>query len=278
MPSKQFDIVDAFENYKGVVFSVQNDFNFWKPFLKMSIDEYQARVIKPNEIYSSVFVSYDISANSMMGQLTLYQSSNSIETKDLESQSKLFFSWITNSAILKCYNALEILLQQTIWLKYFPSMSNPATERRHSRNLDSKVSKYLLANNVSKDSKNNRYLIDFLKSNSANFEMFIDQQVRIDLATTWKQFFEFLSILRNVIAHQGGVVGIDSQNTIKSVAPDIFNRLFSLVEDSVGIRYLKAKDEGLLTLLNYTNDFAVNSIKFLYNQPNLNFIGLRSAI
>ena len=130
--------------------------------------------------------------------------------------------------------------------------------------------------NHSTDTKNNRHLIEFLRSKSNSFNAFADNKMNVDLMTTWANFFELLSILRNVVAHQGTVITNDTLNEIKSKSRDIFERYFEVTWDTTGDKHISPKENGIVSLIGVMNDFVVNTVKFINGEKDFKFIGLIS--
>jgi hypothetical protein len=269
-----FDIIKASDNYKHVISTITNDLNFWKQFLALSITNYQKQEVKPEEIYSSIFTTYDIDPQSNIGHLATSNKPTSIMTVDLEGRRLLFFSWIMNLSILKSYNALEIFLLSAIWLKYFRTLNNPTEGKRSSDVLQKEIKKELSNSGLTADTKNNRHLIQFVRSKSKGFEKLLTLSIRVDLTTTWENFFEMISILRNIIAHQGTIITQDTLNGIKSKSRDIFERHFYISSDDNGDKHINPKEIGLTSLIGLMNDFGLNSVKLIYNQPDLKFMNM----
>lgn len=272
---KTFDIINAFNNYKALIFKVDNDLRFWKSFLNLSIKNYQNQDSKPEEIYSAIFSVYDIDSNSNKGYLKCHKEVLSIKTVNLEDHRKMFFSWILNLSILKGYTALETFLLQAIWLKYFPALSNPTSKKQNADKIQKEIKNYLTSSDLNYDTKNNRHLIEFLRNKSQEFSVFIQKSIRVDLNTTWEDYFELISILRNIIAHQGTIVSNDTHNKIKTKAKDIFERHFSIVMDLSNDKHLTPKEEDFNNFMSLMNDFSVNTVKFIWNEKDFKFLNLR---
>lgn len=271
---KIFDINSAFENYKETIFTIDNDLRFWQSFLTGAIKNYQAQTVIPDEIYSAIFAAYDIDSASGNGYLKTHKESISLKTVDLEGHKNLFFKWIMHLSILKSYNAMETFLLQAIWLQYYPNLKNPTGSKKDYDKLQIEIKAYLTSEQLLTDSKNNRHIIEFLKTKSAEFLSFSQMTIRIDLTTTWVNYFELLSILRNIIAHQGTLVSLDTQNEIKSRAKDIFERHFIIATDGKGDKHLQPIEKDFNDFISIINDFAVNTTKFISNQTDLRFLKL----
>lgn len=263
------DILAAFEIYKDAVFGVDADLRFWQSFLKLSIDEYKNKSSRPDEVFSAIFPAYDIDPSTNAGRLKTHKKVLSIKTLDLDKHSQDFFAWVTNLSILKTYNALEVFLLQAIHLKYFPNHKNPIEGKKAVEQINREIKVYLTTQNINSDTKNNRHIIQFLKQQATDITSFLKLPIRIDLTTNWENFFELISILRNVIAHQGTIVSADTHNEIKSKAKDIFQRHFALSKDDNDYMNLHPLADQFLNFTSLYNDFAVNTVKLMYNENDL---------
>lgn len=263
------DILTSFEIYKNTVFGVDADLRFWQSFLKLSIDEYKNKSSRPDEVFSAIFPAYNINPITNDGLLKTHKKVYSIKTLDLDKHSKIFFAWVMNLSILKTYNALEIFLLQAIHFKYFPAHKNPINNKKAVEQINREIKSYLTTQNINVDSKNNRDIIQFLKKQSTDISSFLQLPIRIDLTTNWENFFELISILRNVIAHQGTIVSADTHNEIKSKGKDIFQRHFTLHQDENNYMNLLPIDEQFLNFIFLFNDFAVNCVKLMFNETDL---------
>ena len=197
------DIVKAFENYRRIIAMIDHDLSFWESFLSHSIKEYQKQKGMSEEIYGSVFAVWDVNPATNDWVLTTHNETKSTMTVDLERHRLSFYAWIENLILLKIYNASEIFLLQAIWLKYFPTLSNPTASSKASNELQKKIRKELNGSQLMADTKNNRHLMEFLKLKSDDFKKFVALPLSDDLNTTRGDFFEMMSVLRNIVAHQG---------------------------------------------------------------------------
>lgn len=273
-----FDIIKAFNNYREIISSITNDLNFWKSFLTLSITNYQKQEVKSDEIYSSVFISHYVDLQSNMLHLAASNKSASIMTVDLEEHRRIFFTWIMNLSLLKSYNALEIFLLRAIWLKYFPTLKNPTSNKKSLDELQNAIKKELNNSKLSVDTKNNRHLIQFLKNKSTDFDKLSNLPTTLHFTTTWENFFEMVSVLRNIIAHQGTIISQDTLNGIKSKSRDIFETHFDISSDENGDKHINPKEIELTSLIKLMNDFGLNSVKLIYNKPDLEFLGMISVL
>jgi len=263
------DILTIFEIYRNTILSVDSDLRFWQSFLKLSIEDYRKKEFQPEELYSAIFVAYNIEPTTSNGWLKASTKALSIKSKDLEIHSKDFFSWVMNLSILKAYNSLEVFFIQSIHLAYFSTQKSPLNDKKATEKIHQEIKAYLTTSGINADTKNNRHIIQFLKQKSANIKSFLNQPQRIDLTTTWENFFELISILRNVIAHQGTVVSDDTLNEIKSKAKDVFQRHFALSPNPLNFKNLRPIDDQFLNLIFLMNDFAVNTVKLMFDKNDL---------
>ena len=126
---------------------------------------------------------------------------------------------------------LEALLLRAIQDAYFPSLDSPIHGRVEMNKLNKKITDELKSNNHDIDQKNNRHLIKFLSVKSDKFLVFKNQLIRTDLNSNWEEFFEFISILRNVIAHHDMIITKNIHNELKKNCKLLFERHFKLVKD-----------------------------------------------
>lgn len=266
----EFDIKSAFKNYKNTVFNVDTDLHFWESVLINAIEKYKSQ--PDANFFGAIFAAYNIDEFGADGDLQDFKGDITVGTADLEKKKQMFLSWVRNLTTLKLYNALEVFFLQAIWLKYYLHLQNPTFNKKSSDALLREIRNHLTTNSLSTDSKNNKYLIEFLKSKSPQFANFFNQKMRIDLNTSWCEFFELLSILRNIIAHQGTIVSSDSKNEIFSKAKDVFQRHFKLVPDNDNNLNLEPIGEQYSNFILLINDLALNSVKFIFEQPDFSFM------
>lgn len=264
------DIKNLFDFYRSSVFSISNDLQFWKSFLDSTIEK-SYREDNKRKYFESIFSVYDLSHNSQSGLLKTYREVFEVSNLNLDSYRKSFFSWIMNLAIVKIYNSCELLLLRTIQLEYYPVLGNPLESKKYGDKVNNEVKRFL----VTADSRNNRHLVEFLKQKSRLFEEFSRQETRLLSNTNWVQFFEFISILRHVIVHQGAIVDNDAFNLIKSVSKRTFEDFFDLQEDKNGYNILEPKNgDYFLNFVNLINDFSLNTAKFVLGKQDLAFLDM----
>lgn len=252
------------------------DLAVWKPLIEKTINNYTINDQYTDKYYSSVFVTYDYNLKDDSGFLKVYRDKDiELTSKNLDDQKYKFFRWTINSSIQKIYNSIEILLQSVIYLEF---INNDIENfgKKHIKKVNLKIKKYFKENNLGKyDTTNNRHIIRYLRVKSHEVDKFLNDNARTDLSTTWGNFFEFLSILRNVIAHNGMIIEKDTLNTINSIAKDIYNRYFESngKEGSQILLSVKQNKDDIGNLIMMMNEFALNSVKFLRKEQNLKFCG-----
>lgn len=266
------NITVAFEEYKLTVLSTNSDLQFWNAFIKWSINEYQQKNTKPEVLYEAIFAAYNFINDSNRGFLKTHRKFLSIKTAELEYHRKELFIWIMNFAIIKIYNALEIFIIKSINYTYFPKLQNHVDNKKAVNEIINEMKNYLKANNIKCETRNNKYLIQFLKSKSTAFSKFINMKMSIDLNTNWEDFFELISILRNSVAHQKMQCSTDTENEINSKAKDIFQRQFSLLKDDMGYLNIQPIEEKFSDFIMHINSFALNTVKHISMQPDLDFL------
>lgn len=267
------DILTAFEIYKDIVFEVDADLRFWQSFLKFSIDEYKNKNSRPDDAFSAIFIAYNVNPNSTSDLLKTYEKFHTLKTLDLDKHSLDFFNWVTNLSILKMYNALEIFLLQAIRLRFFPDHKNPIVSKKAVEQINKEIKSFLTSQNIGIDTKNNRHIIHFLKQNSTEITSFLKLPIRNDLTTSWENFFELVSILRHVIAHQGTILSTETHNEIKSKARDVFQQHF-INKDNNNYMKLQPNVVNFSNFNLFCNTFVVNVVKLMYNQNDLKMFNM----
>lgn len=268
-------IKKSYSEYIEVMFQVGIDLQFWNGFLKNSITKYQEMETTPREIFSSLFGAYDIDLSSNNGFLKIYNESKSINSHELQEIRERFFSWVINCSIVKTYIAVETVFIQTIWFTYFQDLNNPYDSKKNFDKLSNAIKHSLKDAGIKNDTKNNRHIIEFLKCKSNDYNDFLKQSPRIDLKTDWSNFFELLSILRNIVSHIGSKVSIDLLNEIKGSAKDIFERYFTVIEDKFGFKHFNANQEQFGNFLNLVNDYTLNTLKIIQNEKDFSFLRMK---
>jgi len=265
----------AFTVYKSTVWEISTDIQYWQSFLKWAIKEYQEKSNYPDLLFEAGFCVYDVDYSTQSGLLKSHNKTFTIYKSELEDHRQDFINWVMNFSIIKAYNAVELFFLEAIKILFFPDNQNSENSKRNIDKLQKGIKEYLLENNCTYDTKNNRHIIEFLKANSSSFSMFLLKPIRVDLETNWSYFFELFSILRNIISHQRMIVNMDALNEIKSKSKDIFDRHFELVEDSNGFMSLHPKESVFLGFLFLINEFSLNTVKNIARQPNLDFLDMR---
>lgn len=267
-----------FDDYAKSVFQIENDLKFWTHFLTMSIDKYKIENPENRWISQSGFSLFNRDINGDNDWLYISKIKSTIEIDDLKSHSNNFFTWVMNLSLIRMDSYLELLLLQSIQHKYFPLLENPNNGKKQTTRIITEITSYLKINNQNFSTKNNRHLILFIKLKSVEAKTFFENKMNINWQTNWEAFYEFLSTLRNIITHHGMLVSQNKRNEIKSIAGDIFIHYFDQPLDKESSQILKPRNEHLfVNFLSEINDFASNTVKFIAEEENLNFLGFYKA-
>lgn len=266
-----------FVKYQNTVHQIEVDIRFWKHFLTISIDRYKLENPENRWIHQSGFSIYDISLDGLGGWLKSSEMVSSIEINDLDQHSNKFFIWIMNLAIITIYNSLELFFLQIIQYKFFPSLEDPKKGKKYANKINSEIKDFLKAQLKKVDTVNNRHIISFLKEKSLLCKQFLGLPVNhVNWSTNWENFYEFFSILRNIITHDGMIVSKNTNNNLKSIAGDIFSHFFKPIRGNGDSEILQVKNEEyFLNFIILVNDLAGNSVKFVAEKSDLKFIGLK---
>lgn len=254
------------------------DIRFWKHFIDTSIDRYQEVNPVNKWIHEEGFSIYNIPLG---GGTWLHTSKDTktIEVDDLPKNNRDFFIWIMNLSLVRVYNSLELLLVRTIQCGFHPLMDDPVKGRKEINKIHEVVKNELRFRGVTVDAKNLRHLIEYLKLKSPGFNSFIQVSVNpVNWKTNWKSFFEWISILRNIIAHQEMMVTPDVRNDMNSIAGDMLRHYFEDPIDRKNTELLQPSDvHSFLNFLSHINDFAGNTLKYISGETDMKFIGLSPA-
>jgi hypothetical protein len=267
-----------FDEYVRTVFQLVVDIRFWKHFMDTSIDKYQENNPDNRWIHEAGFAIYNIPLG---GGTWLHTSKDTktIEIDDLPKNNKDFFTWIMNLSLVRVYNSLELLLAKVIRIEYFPGLDDPGKGRKEINKIYEAVKSELKSAGLPTDVKNQRHLIEFLKWKSPEFNSFLQVSVNPhNWKTNWKNYFEWISILRNIITHQEMLVTPDVRNDMNSIAGDMLKHYFEDPIDKGNPELLQPREVQLfLNFLSHINDFAGNTLKYVSGESDMNFIGLSPA-
>lgn len=263
----------CFDNYKESIFNIDHDLRFWKHFLKISIDAYSSDTDR--EINTAIFCVYDHPCDHIGGILKCHEKVYRTNVSELHKKSIDFITWVMNLSMLNAYNSMEILILQTIQMAYYPKLTNPVNGKKQTDNIQYQIKDFLKNNSINVDTKNNDYLIQFLKLKSPEISSFLNLKMNTDLNTRWIDYFYLISILRNVVAHCAMIVQPDIHNEIKSRAKDIFERHFEIKKNLEGFPILNPKPNNFNELIKFINSLTISIYKFAFNENDLSFIGMR---
>jgi len=154
MKSTQLTKIEkAFNVYRDTVFKVDTDIKFWHSFLQSSIIEFQNNPSSQEIVFEAIFHVYNIDQNTGSGLLKTMNKIEEKKTIDLGSQCNDFFAWLMLLSILRTYNAVEILLLQSIQITYYPSKKDPTISKNAwdivNREIKSEINKNAIRRNYS---------------------------------------------------------------------------------------------------------------------------------
>ncbi len=261
-----------FHKYVSIVYPVKSDLRFWNQFLDTSIRRYQEENPDNRWISDSLFAIYDIDITTNGFWLNNIKYNITIEIKDLQNHRHNFFQWVTNVAMVRVYNALEMMLIEAIHLAYFPTKKPPTEGKKELNNLLNCIRTILKSEGLDVDTKNNRHIIQFLKFQSSEFSRFLSCKVREGSSVNWQELFEMFSILRNVVAHQGATIDDGTQNELLSKGKDIYRLFFNLKKSLNDFELLSAKPDTFENFISIVDDFSGNTLKFIANEDDLKFL------
>jgi|GEM_PF-1086228 hypothetical protein len=270
-PSDLLLIRDSYRRYMDTLFQINSDLHFWNTFLKGKIEEIISQDINPDRrAFESGFYVYDIPYNSQQGWLKSLNLELEKSMNDLPEWFKEFFGRTANLYVSKAYNEMELVFLEVIHRIYFPEIIDDTRERSYYNRIDGAIKKHLKGSGIDIDTKNNRFIIEFLKSKNGDFSTFLNMHPRINYNDTWRDFFEFVSILRNAATHIRSVFSKDGMNGLKGQFQEFLDAFITIIDLKDGYFSLVPKDNDNLWSL--MNDFTANSIKILVGENNLNFL------
>jgi hypothetical protein len=271
MPVDISKIIQIQSSFQKSLHALDSDLNFWNHFItKWAIPEYQAKN-PARVIHASAYSTYDNDTKTGKGRLKLHREIREIHSDDLPMYSDVLFNWVEGLTIVRVYNALEILLLQLIDVVYFNSEVTPLTKKKEINGIESRIREEL---GKESNKVNNAHLIKFLKLKSPEFDEWINLSVRPDLKSTWDDYFLLISILRHVVAHQAMLINKDTINKINSKScREVFSRHFDLFDLENGSFELKPIQGRFNIFINFATEFAVNSLKIISKQKDINFLG-----
>lgn len=166
----------VFDDYVKSALHIERDISFWRHFLHMSIDNYKKENPENRWINKSIFSVYDIPEKTYRAHLVKYNKTLTIEIKDLIDHNHNFFTWIMNLSLSRLYNCIELLLIQSIHLKYFPLFDAPTKGKKETNKIIKALKDELIHANELSNTKNNRHLIAYLKLKSPSYKMFLEKK------------------------------------------------------------------------------------------------------
>jgi hypothetical protein len=266
-----------FDLYKDTVFSVQNDIQLWSGFLIRAVKKYLEEFPQNNDRwFESIFSVYDINPPSYVGYLKVDKRRYLISAENAEERAKDFLNWVRSVSIVKVYNALELVLLQSIQAAYYPHLVDPLQSKSEMKKLNDAIIGDLKSASARFETRNNGHLIEYIRRKSPVFNEFLSKDIRIDRHTSWEKFFVMISMVRHIISHHALIVTSDAHNGLRSTAKDVFEEYFNLVADKNGRDVLHIKEgDGFLNLISLVNDFTLNGAKFIFGETDLRFMNFQ---
>ncbi|MBX9782447.1 MAG: hypothetical protein K2X48_04050 [Chitinophagaceae bacterium] len=267
------NFVEIHNQYRKSVHALNDDLRFWAHFINnWAIPEYK-RLNVPMIIYESAYSTYDSSIETSSDLLKFHSEGREIHSDDLEIHSKDFFNWLMNLSIVRAYNSLEILMLQVIDVIFLGSNFNSVLGKQDINRINNSVIEHLI---TPSDRINNKHLVNYLCENSPSFNQWIQAELRIDCSTTWHEYFYLMSVLRHIVTHQAMVLNKNLLNEIKSkYCKDVFERYFKVNEIHKNMYELKPNQDNFLSLLDFSMQFAANTLKFIAKEPNFDFLDMK---
>ncbi|MBK7938026.1 MAG: hypothetical protein IPJ82_13450 [Lewinellaceae bacterium] len=229
LTEKEIDMYPPVQKFITSMHEIGTDFVIWKLILDNVVVDFEKESDSEIDLLSSIFEVYDFDSSTGKGELTAYKrGAKTITTKNISVQKDAFFRWIMNLSIPRVYNAIEILLLSAVMDEYFNKELDLKKFKTQQGEMNRAIRDYFDNNSLGRyESKNNRHILKYLGHKSAEINNFLNQNVRVDLNVNWQQFFEFISILRNVVTHNGMMMSKDVINQINSNAESLYGKYFS---------------------------------------------------
>lgn len=266
------DFANIHETYKKSLFLLEVDLRFWQHFItQWAIPEYQKQ-FGPRLMNSAGYGTYDNSPFLPSGYFKMSDDIHEIHSQDLTDHSDRLFNWVMNLSLVRAYNSLEILILQAINVAFLHLPVKNLTSKKEMNQVHGEIIKSLT---VPSSRNNNAHLIHFLKEKSPQFASWVQLKMRIDLDTTWDDFFYLTSVLRHTIVHQAMILHTDILNDIRSKScRGLFDRHFTLSDAGNKTFELEPVQELFNNYLAHTIEFSVNTLKFISGEKDLKFLSL----
>lgn len=292
MKNDTFDINDAFNSFLNDVYRTLDDYTLFTSILYNTIESIQNT--SERSLYSSGLIVRNI--NSKSGNITDVNSlrSRDIDTLNIQDSYTHYNTILTTLILLKMYNSLEIFLFQSIWVKHYSAIfKNPS----FSKNESDKLINAMKTECGCKDTKNNKFLIEYIKYKHPSYVNFLKLKASKGFKKAnenFENFFDFFSTIRNTIAHNSSLINKDIINGFRGHFFKHFFQTSTIASDIIHYnpkefesKKINIKNNSLVfnfkepTLINdFTQivlDFAVNTIKEISNEDNLDFLGTLEA-
>ena len=87
--------------------------------------------------------------------------------------------------------------------------------------------------------------------------------------SSWEDFFEFISIIRHIIVHNGMIVSSEERNIVNSKFKKLFDLYFQFFKDENGLDVLRVNETtGVINIISMCNEFALNTAKYIFEMKN----------
>lgn len=266
---------DIFREYKLESFELSKDIRYWQYFLTLSIDQYNKIFPERRQLSESGFYVYDINLETNEFCLVGDNETSFLFNTDMNVESQKFFTWVTNLALSRLYNILERALLRIIGYKFLLRKPSEGFDKQVSDKVLSCVYHWLKEKNYKIDKRNNRHVISFLKYRCVYFNIFLRTNHTFGVEGNMESFFEFLSILRNIVVHNAMHLNKEAVSRLMSIDPNLFQAFFDQKIEK-GTELLKFKTPELfLSFQSKINMFLVNTIKSVAGEDDLEFLGLK---
>ncbi|MDR3712345.1 MAG: hypothetical protein P4L51_05990 [Puia sp.] len=275
--TRQNHIEGIYRQFRKSIASVEWMIQFWGPFLKYTLEQYLSKQ-DDRQVFGAIFTAYNIPV-SPQEEMWLWKAPDqfSLNTDEMEVYRKQFFHLVMNFGLVRAYQAIEMLLFQAAVIAHFPK-NLPEVGKNATKMGDALIKKAFREdiNLGHLETKNNRHLLRFHAYHSPDFGRFMQETTRIDQRASWAQFFEMMSIIRSINVHHGGWMTKDVLNELQSIAKGIFQHSFEFSTGTDGLLILQPKEgDPFLYIVTLTKDLAVNALKYIFDLPDLSFLGMR---
>lgn len=265
-------LIKVFGFYKNSIFRISTDLSFWKLLMDNQAKLYENKNDFPSAyVFEAGFAVMNLHYKNPEGRLKMHTETFKVTPAELINYRIEFYEWMMNISLVKAYNTCEIFLLRSIQLMYFEELTDPMKNRRAQTVLVNEIKK------ITPDSKrdNNKFIIDFLKIKCPKFLFFANRILSEDIKGSWEDFFEMISILRNIVAHNNSIIDDSTFNNLKSKNIFLINEYFSIKLENDGFKTIVFRtDAHFSAFINLINDFSLNTVKLIFDKNDFKFLGM----